>query len=197
MKKPVGVIVAGGQGRRMNGLDKPLAPLAGRTMIAHVAERLAPQVDALAINANGDLDRFGLPFPVISDDLPGQPGPLVGILTAMRWAEAQGASQVVTMPADTPFLPGDVVERLARGIEINRGSIAVAADESGVHPVAAIWPTIQEATLARAIEAGLRRVMEFTDLHNATIVHFSGEPFFNINTPDDLAKAQARAMRAE
>lgn len=192
MRKPVGVIIAGGQARRMGGADKPMMKLAGMPLIDHVAKRILPQVETLAINANGDLGRFSQDCPVFPDDTPGFQGPLAGILTAMRWAEQQGASHLITLPADTPFLPDDFVTRLMRGLRFGRSGIVVAADESGVHPVAALWSTMQEGRLRQAMEDGVRKVMDFTNAHNATIVSFQGHPFMNINTPEDLAEAETR-----
>ncbi|WP_328799700.1 molybdenum cofactor guanylyltransferase MobA [Sedimentimonas flavescens] len=187
-----GLILAGGQGRRMGGADKALLALAGRPLIAHVAARLAPQVGCLAISANGDAARFAdLGCPMLPD-APGHrgEGPLAGVLAGLEWAEAQGADLLVTASCDTPFLPDDLVARL-----VAAGAPAMAASQGRQHPTAALWPVAHRAALTELFASGERRMR--VALAGAAEVAFDvrPDPFANINTPDDLVAAEAR-MRA-
>ncbi|PIE07487.1 MAG: molybdenum cofactor guanylyltransferase MobA [Rhodobacterales bacterium] len=185
-----GVILAGGRGRRMGGADKALLELGGVPMIARVIARLGPQVDALAISANGAPGRFaGFGLPVLPDTIAGHPGPLAGLLAGMRWAEAEGASHIVTAATDTPFLPADLVGRLgsARG-----APIALAETARGLHPTFGLWPVSLAGALAEALEAGTRRVGAWALEQGAARVRFPAgppDPFFNINTPADMEAA--------
>lgn len=198
MARPVGVILAGGQSRRMGGGDKWLLDLQGRPLIAHVIDRLRRQTGALAINANGDprrLAAFGLP--VVPDGFPGQPGPLGGVLAALDWAAGQGADRVVTAAADTPFLPADLVPALGMAMESSGAPVVLAAtprDDGGVdrHPTFGLWRTDLRDALRAALDAGVRKVVAFTDEHGAAtaVFHGGGGPFFNVNTPQDLAHAR-------
>ena len=185
---PLAVILAGGAGRRMGG-DKPFARLAGRPLVAHVIDRLSPQCRALAINAAPDprWDERGLPL--IPDGAAGGLGPLSGILAAMDWAEAQGATRVLTAPVDTPFLPGDLVHRLS-AVD---APIALARTADGLQGTCGLWAVSLRGTLATALATGTRKLTEFATAHGAESVFFpSGDPppFFNINRPDDLAWAE-------
>ncbi len=131
-----GLVLAGGQGRRMGGADKALLPFADGTLLDQAVARLGPQVDRLAVSANGDparLSRFGLP--VLPDDTP--LGPLSGLLVGLRWAAAEGATHLVTVPVDAPFLPGDLVPRL---LLAGDGGPAVAQAGGRLHPVCGLWP---------------------------------------------------------
>jgi molybdopterin-guanine dinucleotide biosynthesis protein A len=186
------IILAGGAARRMGGGDKPLLPLAGRPLIAHVIDRLG---EVHAISANGDPARyasFGLP--VLPDRLPpgtpDRPGPLAGVLAGMDWAAGRGIARIVTVPGDTPFLPRDLVARLlAAG-----GTVAMATHEGRDHPVAAAWDVALRDELRAALAAGLRRPVLWADGLGARRVAFAGDdPFFNVNTPADLEEAGRRA----
>lgn len=184
------MILAGGLSTRMGGGDKGLQPLAGRPVLAHVVARLAPQAGALALNANGPATRFNaLGLEVIADPLPGHLGPLVGILAAMRWAAAMGAERVATVPCDAPFLPLDLIARLAQA----QGA-AFAASASGLHPVCGLWPVSAAAALEGQILSGTRKVRAWAQDLGAEVVRFAGQPdpFANLNTHDDLAQAEAR-----
>ncbi|MEZ5720576.1 MAG: molybdenum cofactor guanylyltransferase MobA [Paracoccaceae bacterium] len=187
----VGVVLAGGRGSRMGGVDKALVTLGGQPMIAHVIARLGPQVGALAINAGGDPARFaGLGLPVLPDPVPGQPGPLAGVLAGMRWAASQGASHVATAATDTPFLPADLVARLKAGAQ---APIALAESDGWLHPTFGLWPVTLAEDLELALEAGTRKVAGWALGEGAVRVQFAAEPFdpfFNVNTPDDLATAE-------
>lgn len=184
----VAVVLAGGLARRMGGGDKTLLELGGRTLLDHVLERLRPQVDAVALNANGDparFARFGLP--VLPDPMLGRPGPLAGVLAGMRWARGLGADSLLTVPGDTPFLPPDLVARLRAA-----GGLACAASGGRAHPVVALWPLDLEAALAAALAAGERRLGVWAAAQGMARVAWEGtpDPFLNINTPEDLAEAR-------
>ncbi len=187
------LILAGGLSRRMGGGDKGLLPLAGRPILAHVIDRIRPQVTALALNANGDATRFaGFDLAVVADDTADFAGPLAGILAALVWARGAhpSAAAVLTVPADTPFLPRDLAERLAA-----TGAPAVAASGGRIHPVVGLWPLALEAGLRKALrEEGLRKVEDWTARLGPAVVDFASmplDPFFNVNTPEDLARAAA------
>jgi molybdenum cofactor guanylyltransferase len=191
--RPLGVILAGGLASRMGGGDKALLDLGGRPLLAHVIARLAPQVDGLALSANGDPARFsGFGLPVIADPVPGYPGPLAGILAGLDWAAREGAEHIVTAAADTPFLPADLVARLIAAARAGHEPIALAATASGLHPTFGLWPVSLRDDLRLALEAGTRKVAAWAEGQGAARAAFSdlpSDPFFNINTPDDLARA--------
>jgi molybdopterin-guanine dinucleotide biosynthesis protein A len=192
MRQPFGLILAGGRGSRMGGADKALLPFAGGTLLSRAFERFAPQVDRLAISANGDPARFPPGLPVLADALPDRPGPLAGILAGLDWAAGQGAESLVTVPVDAPFLPRDLVPRLL----LPGGVLALAATEAGLQPTFGLWPVALRETLRRALAGGTRRVTEFTAAQGALAVPFPlarPDPFLNVNTPADLARAQGLA----
>lgn len=199
-----GVILAGGRARRMGGGDKGFRLLGGHPLIEHVRARLAGQCGALAINANGDPARFAaFGLPVLADPLPGQPGPLAGVLAGMEWAAAGGAVAVITAPADTPFLPADLVARLQAEAGPARTGLVLAASPDAVgalrpQPAFGHWPVALRHDLRAALAGGLRRITDFTDAHHARLAAFASapqDPFFNINTPEDLAAAERIAPR--
>ncbi len=192
-----GVILAGGRATRMGGGDKGLRLLAGQTLMTHVIQRLAPQCGPLAINANGDPARwsaFGLP--VLPDTLPDWPGPLAGVLAGLDWAATLGAPAIITAAADTPFLPDDLVARLQAAAGSTGLALAASPDATGTlqrHPTFGLWPTALRHDLRAALEGGLRKIIRWTDAHQAGTAIFDAtpsDPFFNVNTPDDLALAE-------
>ena len=196
-----GIILAGGLSRRMGGGDKPLLSLGKARLIDHVAKRLQPQVAALAINANGDPARFdGLDLPITADTVPGYAGPLAGILTGLEWAATQAACRWLASAAgDTPFFPDDLVERLAQAARQQPDAIAVASSAGRWHPTFALWPLGARDSLNHfLIDEDNRKVSAFMEMHGFVTVDFpmieaAGEridPFFNVNTPDDLAVAE-------
>ncbi|UVK45406.1 molybdenum cofactor guanylyltransferase MobA [Mesorhizobium sp. AR07] len=202
MKRDVaGIILAGGQSRRMGGGDKALLPLGSGRVLDQVLSRFSPQIESQALSANGDparFSRFGLP--VLADTVTGFAGPLAGILTGLEWAAANTACKaVVTAAGDTPFLPLDLVERLAAAADQSPGSIAIAGSAGKRHPTFALWPTDCRAALRRfLVDEDDRRVSAFIDRHGFVEVEFpvpqsegqSIDPFFNINMPDDLVQAE-------
>jgi molybdopterin-guanine dinucleotide biosynthesis protein A len=180
----------------MGGGDKPLLNLAGRPILRHVIDRLSPQVAALALNANADPMRFAdFRLPVIADAVPNNPGPLAGVLAAMIWAQSAvaGITHVVTVPGDTPFIPTDLVARLD-AVRRQFGTPITVAQSGGIaHPVVTLWPVDLAAPLQGALSAGNRRVWDFLDRYAVCRVPFpvdGGDPFHNINTPEDLAEAE-------
>jgi molybdenum cofactor guanylyltransferase len=202
----LGVVLAGGRATRMGGADKGLLEVGGRRVIDHVLERLEPQVGAVVLNANGDPARFSaLDLPVIPDALPegvpDWPGPLAGVLAGMDRAAACGAHAVVTVAADTPFFPRDLVTRLLAHAAPSGLCLALSPDPEGRvqrHPTFGLWPVALREDLRAALQGGLRKIVAWTDRHGAGRAIFDSlpfDPFFNVNTPDDLARADEMARR--
>jgi len=195
-----GTILAGGLARRMGGGDKALRELAGSTILDRTIARLRPHCAALAINANGDPARFaGVGLPVIADAIEGYAGPLAGILAGMDWGAETGADWLVTAPADCPFLPADFVPRLISGRETSKADIVVAESGGRTHPVAALWHIgLREALRSHLMQDGSRKVESWIKTqHSAAVVWPDApyDPFFNVNTPEDLAIAEALIAR--
>jgi molybdenum cofactor guanylyltransferase len=193
----VGAILAGGLARRMGGGDKALIQVGGEPILRHVIERLEPQVDAMMLNANGDPARFaGFGLPVSADSVQGFPGPLAGVLAGLEWAARDHgqARLVVTAAGDTPFLPRNLVSLLVAAMVAERADMAVAASGGRSHPVFALWPVTLAEPLRRAIVGEqIRKVDRFTARYRVATAAFNDQPidpFFNINTPDDLAEAE-------
>ncbi|MDB5659653.1 MAG: molybdenum cofactor guanylyltransferase MobA [Cypionkella sp.] len=185
-----GVILAGGESRRM-GSDKALIRLAGQTLLSRSIARLEPQVERLAVSANGDLSRFAAyGLPILSDETPR--GPLSGVLAALRWAAPLGATAVVTLAVDTPFAPGDLVPQLCLAAENAPEGLAIASSAKD-HPACAIWPVALADPLTAFLASGTKpRVLAFAEAHQAARAQFPDEAaFYNLNTRDDLAAAQA------
>lgn len=198
-KLPAAVVLAGGRSTRM-GKDKALLMLGGKTLVAHVLERLRPQARAVAINANGDPLRFAaLAAPVLADTVPGHPGPLAGLLAGMEWARAIGAAGIVTVPTDSPFVPRDLVARLVTAARAEPQRPVLAASCGRRHPVAGLWPVQLTGALQEFLAARETfKVSVFADRCAAVSVDFPAttiagrtiDPFFNVNTPEDLALAE-------
>ncbi len=196
----IGVLLAGGLARRMGGGDKCLRQVAGRPLLEHVIARLRPQVARLVLNANGDPARFA-PFalPVVADSVAGFAGPLAGVLAGLRWAgrHGSGASRIVTVPTDAPFLPRDLVARLVHAVADAPGAIALAASRGRTHPVCGLWPVALADDLEAALEEGVRKVLDWTGRHETHVVDFpliraggsTIDPFFNANRPEELDEA--------
>lgn len=194
LPRTFGLILAGGLGRRMGGLDKALVPLAGQSMLAHVQARLAPQVERLLLSANGAPERFAaFGLPVLPDTLPDFPGPLAGILAGLEAVAglAPDVEWVVSTPADSPLIPADLVARLHRERVAARAPLAHAASGERTHPVVALWPIRLRHALSAYLAAGERRVGRFMAEHGAVAVTWDSrpyDPFANVNTPDDLSQ---------
>ncbi|QIE46893.1 molybdenum cofactor guanylyltransferase MobA [Pseudohalocynthiibacter aestuariivivens] len=193
MKQPLGIILAGGRATRMGGGDKGLLPLGAGTLISHVIDRIAPQVASVALNANGDPARFSaFGLPVLPDPVEGFVGPLAGVLAGLDWAAAQGAETVVSVAADTPFFPCDLVPRLMLAADGMDAPLALSATPDGRQPTFGIWPVALRNDLRTALQDGLRKVVMWTEQHGAQTALFEecGDPFFNVNTPADLNRAR-------
>ena len=207
MTKPLGVILAGGLATRMGGGDKGLLQIGGQSLLARVRDRLEPQVAALALNANGDAARFAdLGLPVVADSIDGFAGPLAGVLAGLDWAAGQGADAIVTAAADTPFFPTDLVARLVAASKGQTHPLVLATTprtgeelKSGGrskvnrHPTFGLWPVALRDDLRAALKDGLRKVVLWTDQHGGREALFEAtpfDPFFNVNTPADLTRAQ-------
>ncbi len=200
MKPPlpvVGVLLAGGQSRRMGGGDKCLRPLGGKPILTRIVERVQPQVRRLILNANGDPARFaGYDLPVVADSVAGFAGPLAGVLAGLDWAaqHAPDCPVVVTAPTDAPFLPDDLVESLWQAVRLEGADLACAASNGQAHPVVGLWPVRLRDDLRRAMTAEeIRKVDVWTARHRLVTVEFPAlpvDPFLNVNRPDDLAEAE-------
>lgn len=197
----IGVLLAGGQSRRMGGGDKCLLELAGKPLLSHVIERLKPQTSALALNANGDPERFSkFALPTIADPVEGFAGPLAGVLAGFAWARehAPQTRWIVTAATDTPFFPQDLVAKLLSATNGRYPAIALASSNGRLHPVFGLWPTALRDDLHSALEAGTRKVLDWSGRHTSVSAPFSDvkignvfiDPFFNANKPDDLAHAE-------
>lgn len=183
-----GIILAGGEGRRMGGADKAFLMLAGRPMLTHVMARFSPQVDVLALSANGDLSRFAaFDLPVLNDGAHNGSGPLAGVLAGLLWASGQGVTHLATVAVDTPLLPCDLVARLMLAGD---GCAAFAESAERAHPTAALWPLAVAPVIESALRTGERRMRAALALLGPSVARFDPyphDPFANANTPDDLA----------
>jgi molybdopterin-guanine dinucleotide biosynthesis protein A len=201
-----GVILAGGLARRMGGGDKALLQLGGKTLLARVIARLAPQVTEIVLNANGDPARFGeFNLRVVADTVEGFAGPLAGVLAGMRWAAGHGFTHVASAAGDTPFFPADLVARLAEAARSSGHPIAMAATndpERGLseHPTFGLWPVDLADNLEESLTVGkMRKVIVWTSRHGCARAVFDDAaafPFFNVNTPEDIVEAE-RILREQ
>jgi molybdenum cofactor guanylyltransferase len=197
----LGIILAGGLATRMGGGDKGLRTVGGVTILDRVIRRIGPQVDRLALNANGEAERlidFGLP--VIADDLPDRPGPLAGVLAALDCAaEETPCSHVLSVASDCPFLPADLALRLRLAGEHDGARVAVAHSGGFSHPTIALWDVSLRHDLRRAlVDEGLRKIDRFTARYPLAVAEWPVEPFdpfFNANAPDDVALAESLVAR--
>lgn len=201
MTEPVppalGLLLAGGLARRMGGGDKPLRMIAGRSILAHVVERLAPQCDGLLINANGDPARFAAyGLPVVADSVPDFAGPLAGVLAGLDWMadNRPDLGWMVSVAADTPFIPADLVARLQEARLRAAVPLACAASDGWTHPVIGLWPVALREDLRRALtQEQERKIDRWTARHGVAAVEWPVapvDPFFNANKPEDLAEAE-------
>ncbi len=187
MIEVTGLVLAGGQGSRMGGVDKGLAPFRGKPMVAHAIERLAPQVDEILVNANRNPEayaRFG--HRVIADEIPGFAGPLAGFERGLAHARGQ---LVATVPCDSPFLPADLVARLRAALEGAGAQLAVARTGDQPHPVFCLMRREVHASLAAFLASGQRKIDKWYASLSVAEVAFDDEAdaFANINTRDELA----------
>jgi len=198
----LGLVLAGGLARRMGGGDKPRTTIGGQTILARVIDRFAPQCTRLILNANGDPARFAdTKLPVVADDVPDFAGPLAGVLAGLDWAAANapGTEYVASVPGDCPFLPRNFVARLHRARADAGRPLACARSGEWRHPVVALWPVALRDDLRRAVtQEGLRKIEIWTARHGVALADWpSGpvDPFFNVNTPEDVAAAERLAVQ--
>ena len=195
--KVLGVLLAGGQARRMGGGDKCLLELGGKSLLAHTLERIHGSVDALILNAPGDPERFSdFGLEVVGDVIDGFAGPLAGVLTGLEWAaqNREDIHWVATFATDAPFIPTDLVARLKAAIIDEGADMACAASNGRVHPVFALWPVAARQELRDAmIDEDIRKVDLWTSRYKLARVEYSTDPFdpfLNINTPEDLIEGE-------
>ncbi|MGO4707295.1 molybdenum cofactor guanylyltransferase MobA [Microvirga sp. 2MCAF38] len=197
-KKTLVVVLAGGRATRLGGADKPLLRLDGKTILGRIVAAMQPQCETLIINANDDATRFAeYDAPVVADTLPGHAGPLAGILAALEWTASHRPQieWIASVPGDTPFLPSDLVERLHRARVEDSASVACATSGGRIHPTIGLWPVSLAASLRHALDVEkVRAVRAWISRHRVAYAEWPVEPFdpfFNINTPEDLAGAEA------
>jgi molybdenum cofactor guanylyltransferase len=196
----LGLVLAGGLARRMGGGDKARIRVGGATILARVLTCLTPQCERIIINANGDLERFAdTGLPVVADSVPDFAGPLAGILAGLDWAAAYtpNIEWLLSVPGDCPFLPQDLLERLHEAHLAAGTPLACARSGEWRHPVVALWSVALREDLRRALaEEGLHKIEIWTARHGVAIADWPAEPvdpFFNVNTPEDAARAEALA----
>ena len=197
-----GLILAGGQSRRMGGGDKCLLSLGGRPILARIIERVRPQLGPLVLNANGDPARFAqFGLPVVADAVPDYVGPLAGVLTGMLWTRenAPQCDWIVTAAGDAPFVPADLVELMLDAVHGTVADMAVAASGGRDHPVFGLWPVrLAEELRTALVDEGVRKVDMWTDRYRVVRADWPDvpvDPFFNLNTPEDFARAEALIAR--
>jgi len=198
----LGVILAGGQATRMGGGDQCLLKIGNRPILDIILGRLGPQVDDILLNANGDPARFAsYGLDTVPDSVEGFAGPLAGVLAGMDAAAERGASHIVTVAGDTPFFPTFLVSALVTAARLQDQSLAMAMTpdpERGLsrHPTFGLWPVRLRDDLRAALAAGTRKVVAWTDRHGCAKAIFDidgHDPFFNVNTPEDLKAAKGIA----
>jgi len=197
MHPTIGLLLAGGQASRMGGGDKALIKIGGATILERVLDRLHPQCARIVLNANGDPARFAaFELPVFADDVPGFAGPLAGVLAGLDFIAERhpNVSYAVSVATDTPFLPNDLVGRLERAREAAGATLASARSGGSSHPVIALWPVALRHDLRAALLVeNIRKVDRFLSRYPLAYADWDCEPydpFFNVNTPEDLAEAE-------
>ena len=200
--RPLGLVLAGGLARRMGGGDKARIRIAGRTILERVLATFKPQCAGVILNANGDPARFAdTGLPVVADSVPDFPGPLAGILAGLDWAAAHALDigDMVSVPGDCPFLPGDLVERLEAARHAAGTPLACARSGEWRHPTVALWRVALRHDLRKAVvEEGLRKIESWTARHGVAIADWPDtpvDPFFNVNTPEDVGQAERIAAQ--
>ena len=190
-----GLILAGGAARRMGGGDKGLTMLAGKPLIEYALARLAPQVDALIINANRNLERYAdYGCPVAADLQQGFQGPLAGMASGLK---ATTTEFMVCAPCDSPLLPEDLVQRLFRQLREQDAELSVAHNGERLQPVFALMRTALAGSLLAFLEGGGRKIDQWFQRHQLAVADFSDQPaaFSNVNSPEEL-NAMAESLHA-
>ena len=198
-----GLVLAGGLARRMGGGDKALIRIGNETILARALARLTPQTSGVVLNANGDLARFAsFGLPVVADSVPDFAGPLAGVLAGLDWVAAHrpDIEWIVSVPGDCPFLPRDLVACLHEARAAEDKPLACAKSGDWRHPVVGLWPVALREDLRHAItQEGLRKIEVWTARHGVALAEWSAEPvdpFFNVNTPEDVERATGLAALA-
>jgi molybdenum cofactor guanylyltransferase len=198
----LGFVLAGGLARRMGGGDKARIRVGSTTILERVLERITPQCARVILNANGDRARFAdTGLPVVADDVPGFAGPLAGILAGLDWAavHAPEVADIASVPGDCPFLPRDLVARLQAARAAAGVPLACARSGDWRHPVAGLWPVALRHDLRKAVvDEDLRKIEAWTERHGVAIADWPDapyDPFFNVNTPEDVAQAERLAAQ--
>jgi len=192
MQGVTGIVLAGGQGRRMGGVDKGLQLLEGRPMVAWAIERLAPQVEAIVVNANQNLDAYrAFGYPVVSDAVGGFAGPLAGLHAGLQ---ATHSALAVTVPCDSPFLPRDLVTRLRGALDARNADLAVAKTGTQAQPVFSLVRRSVLPHLETFLQSGGRKIDAWYASLAVVEVSFDDQPdaFSNINTREELARFEAQ-----
>ena len=192
-----GLLLAGGQSRRMGGGDKCLKTLNGKSLLARVIKCARPQVDHIILNANGDVARFdSYGLTVVKDVVDGFAGPLAGILTGLEWVRNNrpDCHWVASFACDAPFVPDNLVSRLSEAIVEKNGALVCASSNGRDQPVFGLWPVALAGDLRSAlVKEGVRKVDIWTGRHHLVRANWSIDPidpFLNVNRPSDLAKAE-------
>lgn len=200
----LGLVLAGGLATRMGGGDKAHIEIGGISILDRVLAALSAQCTGIVINANGDPGRFAdSGVPVVPDNVEGRPGPLAGILAGLDWLAAQdnGVEWMLSVPGDCPFLPDDLVEKLHGARRKTGAGVPLACARSGQwrHPVVGLWPLALRADLRKAlVEEDLRKIEVWTARHGVAIADWPDQPvdpFLNVNTPEDVARATRIALQ--
>lgn len=187
-----GVVLCGGEARRMGGVDKGLVTVAGKPMVEYVIEALRPQVGSIIVNANRSheiYERYG--YPVLADELSGFNGPLAGMASGLRAAKTE---YIVTAPCDSPFLPADLVTRLAKALLMEDADICMAHNGERAQPVFSLLRSRLLQSLLGFLGRGERKIDKWFAEHKTTVADFSDQPdaFLNANTPEDIQRIAAQ-----
>jgi molybdenum cofactor guanylyltransferase len=201
-KNTLSLILAGGLARRMGGGDKARIRIGNATILERVVARLTPQCSRIIINANGDPARFAdTGLTVVADSIPDFAGPLAGILAGLDWTAANvpGCEWLASVPGDCPFVPRDLVTRLHEARTAAGVPLACARSGEWRHPVVGLWPVSLREDLRRAVsDEGLRKIEVWTERHGIALANWADtpvDPFFNVNTPEDAARAEEIAKQ--
>jgi molybdopterin-guanine dinucleotide biosynthesis protein A len=200
----LGLVLAGGLARRMGGGDKARIRIGDATILQRVLACVTPQCHGIILNANGDPARFAdTGLPVVPDSVPGFAGPLAGILAGLDWAAANAPTDqwLLSVPGDCPFLPHDLAARLHQARQAADMPLACARSGEWRHPVVGLWPIALRADLRRAlVDEKLHKIESWTARHGVAIAEWPDtpvDPFFNVNTPDDVTRATLIAASAQ
>jgi molybdenum cofactor guanylyltransferase len=194
------ILLAGGQSRRLGGGDKCLISLEKEIILDKILKKILPQNKSIILNANGDPDRFSkYSFPIIQDTMDGYLGPLVGILSGMEWVRKNQKNKkyIVSIATDTPFFPYNLVEKLYSTVVARPEKIICASWQGRKNPIFAIWPISLSDDLRKDILLGSRKIDSWTSKYGVYAINFvsPNDPFFNINTPEDLELANEMVGR--